>query len=102
MNRGRLTVEEAAEAVVAARRALTAATQRANTAAQVFRERRTPADRIRAERAEHDYQFAADAHRLAVDRLREALQAATRVTEVDLRQVIRGFNLKARQDRACR
>jgi hypothetical protein len=41
MNRGRLTVEEAAEAVVAARRALTAATQRANTAAQVFRERRT-------------------------------------------------------------
>jgi hypothetical protein len=35
MNRGRLTVEEAAEAVVAARRALTAATQRANTAAHV-------------------------------------------------------------------
>jgi hypothetical protein len=43
--------EEAAEAVVASRRALTAATQRADSAVSALRERQTPADRTRAELA---------------------------------------------------
>lgn len=47
------TVDEAAEAVVASRRALTAAT-----------------------RAEHGYQIAQEAHRIALERLRAAIQAA--------------------------
>jgi hypothetical protein len=55
------TVEEEAAAVVAARRALTGATHRADAAEQVLRERQpeAPADRTRAERAEHDYELAA-------------------------------------------
>ena len=65
-----MTAEEAAEAVVKARRALTAATQRADSARW---ERQTPADRTRAEQAQVDYQRAEGAHRLAVDRLRAVL-----------------------------
>jgi hypothetical protein len=64
-----LTVE-AAESVVAARRALTAAKRQAQAAKQDLRE--PPADRIRAERAGQD-QLAQEAHRLALDRLRAAL-----------------------------
>jgi hypothetical protein len=54
------TVEAAALAVVASRRALTAATRRE--------------DAEQAERAKHDYQLAQEAHRLALERLRVALQ----------------------------
>jgi hypothetical protein len=98
-------IEEAAAAVVTARKALTAATHRVDAAEKVLREHQleTEADRIRAERSEHDYQLAADAHWLALGRLRATLQATPGVdhehTEDDLRAAIRGFNLKARQER---
>jgi hypothetical protein len=76
MNRGRhdLTVEDAAAAVVAARRDLTAATRRVDAAEQALRERQPdPADRLRADRAKQDRQLAEEAHQLALDRLRQAL-----------------------------
>lgn len=96
---GTTRVEEAAEAVVASRRALTAAERRAK------RLREEHQGSPEAERAEQDCQLAKDAHRLALGRLSAALRAAATSgvdhehAEDDFKAAIRGFNRKARQER---
>jgi hypothetical protein len=83
------TVDEAAAAVVASRRALTAAERRVR---HVQEGRPTAPE---ADRAEPDRQLAQETHRLAVERLKAALRAATpggvdhEHAEDDLRSAIR-------------
>lgn len=93
-----MTVEAAAEAVVASRRNLTAAERRAK---RLLQEHQGSPE---AGRAEQDCQLAKDAHRLALGRLSAALRdRAAGVdhehAEDDLKAAIRGFNRKARQER---
>jgi hypothetical protein len=63
-------VSEAAEAVVASRRVLTAATRRVD---QLSQEHQGGPTSPEADRVERDHQLAQAAHRLALERLRQAL-----------------------------